>query len=115
MGGPLTAADVRRCSGMLAHRLKGVHELYRTPTQRQHLVVDWQESRTAEHARHDGYDDGLTGGSKDIVARALAGLYQGMATYSAQQAELGLDDLSGADAAADVAAFIDSMTPDRGF
>lgn len=58
MGGPLTTADVRRCSGLLAHRLKGVHQLYRTPAQRERLVVDWQDSRAAERARHDGYDHG---------------------------------------------------------
>ena len=106
MGGPLTADHVRRCSGMLAHRLKGVHQLYPTPVQRQRLVADWQESRAAEHARHDGYEGGLDGGNDRLAAKALAGLYQGMAAYSANQAAKGLDDLTDADAAADMAAFL---------
>lgn len=71
MGGPLAAADVRRCSGMLAHRLKGVHQLYATPDQRQRLVADWQESRAAERARHDGYDQGLTGGPERMSVRRI--------------------------------------------
>jgi hypothetical protein len=106
MGGPLTAGNVRRCSGMLAHRLKGVHQLYPTPVLRQRLVADWQESRTAERARHDGYEGGLDGGNDRLAAKALAGLYQGMAAYSAHQAAKGLDDLTDADAAADMAAFL---------
>ncbi|MDQ0847567.1 helix-turn-helix domain-containing protein [Streptomyces sp. V1I6] len=106
MGGPLTAGDVRRCSGMLGHRLKGVHQLYPTPVQRQRLVAHWQESRTAERARHDGYEGGLDGGTDRLAAKALAGLYQGMAAYSAHQAAKGLDDLTDADAAADMAAFL---------
>jgi DNA-binding transcriptional ArsR family regulator len=106
MGGPLTAGNVRRCSGMLAHRLKGVHQLYPTPVLRQRLVADWQESRTAERARHDGYEGGLDGGNDRLAAKALAGLYQGMAAYSANQAAKGLDDLTDADAAADMAAFL---------
>jgi hypothetical protein len=60
--GPLAADDVRRASGMLAHRLKGVHLLYPTAEHRQTAVAAWQESRAAEHARHKGYDQGLTGG-----------------------------------------------------
>lgn len=71
MGGPLTADDVRRCSGMLAHRLKGVHQLYPAPVQRQRLVADWQESRTAERARHDGYEQGITGGPQAMSVRRL--------------------------------------------
>lgn len=109
MGGPLTAGDVRRCSGMLAHRLKGVHLLYTTAVQRERLVIDWQDSRTQEHARHDGYA-ALDGGSDRIAAQALEGLYRGMAAYSANQAARGLDDLTGADAAADMAAFLGLTT-----
>ncbi|MFJ1751151.1 winged helix-turn-helix domain-containing protein [Streptomyces sp. NPDC088116] len=60
--GPLTAADVRRPSGMLAHRLKGAHLLYTTKAQRKTAVLAWQESRTAERARHDGYQQGVTNG-----------------------------------------------------
>lgn len=108
---PLSAADVRRCSGMLAHRLKGVHLLYKTQAQRDQLVEHWRTSRTAERARHNGYENGLDGGSDHIVAQAMAGLYQGMARYSANVTAQGLDDLTGADAAADMAAFLGTGAP----
>ncbi|MER8002990.1 helix-turn-helix domain-containing protein [Streptomyces sp. NPDC095613] len=55
-GAPLTAMDVRRASGMLAHRLKGVHELYTTTARRETAVQAWQDSRIAERARHAGYE-----------------------------------------------------------
>lgn len=103
---PLTAADVRRCSGMLAHRLKGVHQLYKTQAQRDQLVEHWQTSRTAERARHNGYEGGLDGGSDRLAAQVMAGLYEGMARYSANVTAQGFDDLTGADAAADMAAFL---------
>ncbi|KAF0646590.1 hypothetical protein K701_27970 [Streptomyces fradiae ATCC 10745 = DSM 40063] len=54
---PLTAADVRRPSGMLAHRLKGAADLFTTPERRRTAVVAWQESRTAEQARHRAFDN----------------------------------------------------------
>ncbi|MFF1916192.1 winged helix-turn-helix domain-containing protein [Streptomyces sp. NPDC058239] len=103
---PLSAADVRRCSGMLAHRLKGVHLLYKTQTQRDQLVEHWRTSRTAERARHNGYDNGLDGGSDRLAAQVMVGVYEGMARYSANVTAQGLDDLTGADAAADMAAFL---------
>jgi DNA-binding transcriptional ArsR family regulator len=53
---PLTAADVRRPSGMLAHCLKGATELFTTPERRRTAVVAWQESRAAEQARHRDVD-----------------------------------------------------------
>ncbi|MFF9632937.1 helix-turn-helix domain-containing protein, partial [Streptomyces fradiae] len=53
---PLTAADVRRPSGMLAHRLKGAVELFTTVERRRTAVVAWQESRAAEQARHRDVD-----------------------------------------------------------
>jgi DNA-binding transcriptional ArsR family regulator len=68
---PLTAADVRRVSGMLAHRLKGVHDLYPTAAQRARLVDHWRESRIAEHARHDGYEQGITGGPARMSVRRI--------------------------------------------
>jgi biotin operon repressor len=108
---PLSAADVRRCSGMLAHRLKGVHLLYKTQAQRDQLVEHWRTSRTAERARHNGYENGLDGGSDQIVAQVVAGLFQGMARYSANVTAQGLDDLTGADAAADMAAFLGTGVP----
>ncbi|MGS2592089.1 helix-turn-helix domain-containing protein [Streptomyces hebeiensis] len=53
---PLTRQQVRRPSGILAHRLKGAHLLYNTPGKRRTAVLAWQESRAAEHARHSGYE-----------------------------------------------------------
>ncbi|WP_158712418.1 helix-turn-helix domain-containing protein [Streptomyces sp. NRRL F-5135] len=73
---PLTAAEVRRPSGMLAHRLKGAHLLYTTPQRRKTAVLAWQESRVQEKARHRGYET-LGGGParasvQRIVRDALA-------------------------------------------
>ncbi|KIF66258.1 hypothetical protein HY68_36745 [Streptomyces sp. AcH 505] len=80
---PLTARDVRRPSGMLAHRLKGVHLLFTTPQRRATAVAAWQESRTAEHARHAGYDEGITTSTANsahvrrLTAEAFAQVRQG--------------------------------------
>jgi DNA-binding transcriptional ArsR family regulator len=54
--GPILPGDVRRASGMLAHRLKGTHLLYTTKDRRKSAVLAWQESRAAEHARHADWD-----------------------------------------------------------
>ncbi|WP_187283581.1 helix-turn-helix domain-containing protein, partial [Streptomyces sp. t39] len=76
---PLTAADVRRASGMLSHRLKGVHQLYPQPAQRARLVDHWRDQQTATRARHDGYEHGLTGAPERMsVRRILAGAVQRM-------------------------------------
>ncbi|MGW1409448.1 transcriptional regulator [Streptomyces sp. NPDC002403] len=53
---PIDPADTRRPSGLLAHRIKGVHLLYATPGARQQMVLAWQESTAQEHFRHSGYD-----------------------------------------------------------
>ncbi|MFF8422896.1 winged helix-turn-helix domain-containing protein [Streptomyces sp. NPDC015680] len=53
---PIDPADTRRPSGLLAHRLKGVHLLYASPESRQQLMLAWQESTAQEHFRHSGYD-----------------------------------------------------------
>jgi hypothetical protein len=54
---PIAADEARRPSGLLAHRLASCHLLYTTPGRRKVLVQGWQESRTAEQARHTGYDE----------------------------------------------------------
>ncbi|MCL7382185.1 cell wall protein [Streptomyces sp. 35G-GA-8] len=59
----------------------------------------------------EGWDEteasgAFTASRPDLVRSVLDGLAQGMAAYSARQAEQGLDDLTGADAAADMAAFL---------
>ncbi|WP_157866847.1 cell wall protein [Streptomyces sp. Root55] len=46
----------------------------------------------------------------DLVRSVMDGLAVGLATYSAMQAELGLDDLGDHDAAADIAAFLGTST-----
>ncbi|MFG3244169.1 winged helix-turn-helix domain-containing protein [Streptomyces sp. NPDC048157] len=53
---PIDPAEARRPSGLLAHRLKGVHLLYANPEARQQMVLAWQESTAQEHFRHSGYD-----------------------------------------------------------
>ncbi|MEE1812674.1 helix-turn-helix domain-containing protein [Streptomyces sp. BE133] len=53
---PIDPADARRPSGLLAHRIKGVHLLYASPEARQQMVLAWQESTAQEHFRHSGYD-----------------------------------------------------------
>jgi DNA-binding transcriptional ArsR family regulator len=65
---PLTADQVRRPSGILAHRLGNFHNLYTTPERRRTAVEAWQESRAAEQARHRGYDD-VGNGPKSLAAR----------------------------------------------
>ncbi|WP_406425674.1 transcriptional regulator [Streptomyces sp. NBC_00842] len=53
---PIDPAEARRPSGLLAHRLKGVHVLYADPAARRLMVTAWEDSRAQEHFRHAGYD-----------------------------------------------------------
>lgn len=56
----ISTTEPRRPSAVLAYRLASCHLLYTTPAHRRALVEDWQDSRTAERARHAdtaGYDD----------------------------------------------------------
>jgi hypothetical protein len=53
---PIDPAEARRPSGLLAHRLKGVHVLYANPAARRLMVTAWEDSRAQEHFRHAGYD-----------------------------------------------------------
>ncbi|MGC5543675.1 cell wall protein [Streptomyces griseus] len=78
------------------------------------------QQATAEHQSAaaelaEGWDEQAASGplaasSPDLVRSVLDGLAEGLATYSARQAELGLDDLSDHSAAADMAAFLNSGT-----
>ncbi|MFJ9799790.1 winged helix-turn-helix domain-containing protein [Streptomyces sp. NPDC101145] len=81
---PLTAADVRRPSGMLAHRLKGAVELFTTPERRRTAVVAWQESRAAEQARHRDVDTVQEKPERMSVRRLVS---QACAKVAAAQAE----------------------------
>jgi hypothetical protein len=53
---PIDPTEARRPSGLLAHRLKGVHLLYADPAARRLMVTAWEDSRAQEHFRHAGYD-----------------------------------------------------------
>lgn len=53
---PIDPADSRRPSGLLAYRLKGVHQLYASPTARHAMVTAWQDSRAQEKFRRAGFD-----------------------------------------------------------
>ncbi|MFJ9195484.1 cell wall protein [Streptomyces globisporus] len=78
------------------------------------------QQATAEHQSAaaelaEGWDEQeasgpLAASSPDLVRSVLDGLAEGLAVYSARQAELGLDDLSDHSAAADMAAFLNSGT-----
>ncbi|MFJ1900439.1 transcriptional regulator [Streptomyces sp. NPDC088115] len=57
---PIGPAESRRPSGLLAHRLKGVHRLYANPAARRLMVTAWEDSRAQEHFRHSGYDHPTT-------------------------------------------------------
>jgi DNA-binding transcriptional ArsR family regulator len=89
---PLTAADVRRCSGMLAHRLKGVHQLYPAKEQRARLVEHWRESRAAEHARHEAFDDTQAGPARPSLQRLLADAHARIAEQAAADATVHTSD-----------------------
>ncbi|MFG2676960.1 transcriptional regulator [Streptomyces sp. NPDC048445] len=52
---PIDPMDSRRPSGLLAYRLKGVHQLYAKPAAREQMVLAWHESTAQEHFRHSGY------------------------------------------------------------
>ncbi|MDX3531948.1 helix-turn-helix domain-containing protein [Streptomyces sp. ID05-39B] len=103
---PVAADDARRPSGLLAYRLASCHLLYNTPAKRQILVEDWRESRSAEEARHTGYDDLGTGPRSPAARRAMdeafaviqARLAPTVATDD--QDDLALEDLSKAEVAA---------------
>ncbi|MCX4902348.1 winged helix-turn-helix domain-containing protein [Streptomyces sp. NBC_00892] len=73
------------------------------------------EHQTQQADLAEGWDDDtaagpLTATRPDLVHDVLAGLRTGLATYSARQAEQGLDDLSARSAAADMAAFLTTTT-----
>ncbi|MEU2147878.1 MULTISPECIES: hypothetical protein [Streptomyces albovinaceus subgroup] len=67
----------------------------------------WSPSRAAE-----GWDEvvatkAFTVSRPELALDMMRGLAEGMAAYSARQAEQGLDDLIDSDAAADMAAFLE--------
>ncbi|MGW5991500.1 cell wall protein [Streptomyces anulatus] len=73
------------------------------------------EHQTAAAEVAEGWDEQAASGplaasSPDLVRSVLDGLAEGLATYSARQAELGLDDLTDQSAADTMAAFLSSGT-----
>ena len=54
--GPVGEVDSHRPSGLLAYRLKGVHQLYASPTARHLMFTAWEDSRLREHIRHEGWN-----------------------------------------------------------
>ncbi|MFH9568441.1 cell wall protein [Streptomyces globisporus] len=73
------------------------------------------EHQTAAAEVAEGWDDQAASGplaasSPDLLRSVLDGLAEGLATYSARQAELGLDDLTDQSAADTIAAFLGSGT-----
>ncbi|MFD4795924.1 transcriptional regulator [Streptomyces anulatus] len=54
--GPIDDMDSRRPSGLLAYRLKGVHELYASTKARHLMLTAWEDSRLRERIRHQGWD-----------------------------------------------------------
>ncbi|MFE9913060.1 cell wall protein [Streptomyces clavifer] len=96
-------------------------------------MLTWRPARPAEYIRiqlakqtaaehtatvlgtpDSGADDEAPGAfvapRPDLVRSVMDGLAAGLATYSATQAELGLDDLGDHDAVADIAAFLGGST-----
>ncbi|MFC9035364.1 hypothetical protein [Streptomyces arboris] len=97
-------------------------------------MLAWRPTRPAEYIRTrlaqqatadhvvtmavitEGWDEqGATGAlgvsRPELVLDVMEGLAAGMASYPAQQAEQGLDDLTDVNAAADMAAFLAAGVP----
>ena len=53
---PIDPADSRRPSGLLAYRLKGVHQLYKSTKARHLMFTAWEDSRAQELFRRTGFD-----------------------------------------------------------
>lgn len=89
----------------------------------EYIRVQLAKQATAEHVaaefEAEGWDEEEASGAlfasePGLVRSVLDGLAQGLATYSARQAEQGLDDLTDHDAAADIAALLASTTSTTG-
>ncbi|MFF1574727.1 winged helix-turn-helix domain-containing protein [Leifsonia sp. NPDC058292] len=108
-GMPLSAHGVRRCSGFLAYRIAGAHQLFTTPERRKTAVEAWQDFRIAEQARHNAaaFND-LGEGPKSLAARramdeAFAAIRDRLTPATVEltvdAAPLALEDLSQAEVA----------------
>ncbi|MGW2110927.1 hypothetical protein [Streptomyces sp. NPDC001948] len=115
---PLT--DAGWDADMIAAELHSWMLTWRPARPAEYIRAHLTQQTTAEHQAQqadlaEGWDDAasagpLTATRPDLVRDVLAGLRTGLATYSARQAEQGLDDLSAPSAAADMAAFLTTTT-----
>lgn len=105
---------------MITAELHSWHLTWRPAQPAAYIRARLAQQATAEHQTAaaevaEGWDEQAASGplaasSPDLVRSVLDGLAEGLATYSARQAELGLDDLSDHSAAADMAAFLNRGT-----
>ncbi|MFI9194109.1 winged helix-turn-helix domain-containing protein [Streptomyces californicus] len=72
--GPIDDRDSRRPSGLLAYRLKGVHELYASPTARHLMLTAWEDSRLRERIRHQGWDGPGAAAAEQYTETAAAAM-----------------------------------------
>lgn len=88
--GPIDDRDSRRPSGLLAYRLKGVHELYASTTARHLMLTAWEDSRLRERIRHQGWDGPAAAVEQhtDTVAAAMDDIRAARQTQTVSAADL---------------------------
>ncbi|MFJ1782476.1 winged helix-turn-helix domain-containing protein [Streptomyces anulatus] len=89
--GPIDTMDSRRPSGLLAYRLKGVHQLYASPNARHLMLTAWEDSRLRERIRHQGWDTpaAIPGQrTTDTVAAAMGTIQAARQTQAVSAADL---------------------------
>ncbi|MFB7049669.1 hypothetical protein ACFCX7_26450 [Streptomyces microflavus] len=116
---PLTDAGLD--AHMIAAELHSWMLTWRPARPAAYIRARLAQQSTAEHAAAEldvaeGWDEqqasqALGASRPELVLDVLEGLAAGMAAHSARQAELGLDDLTDANAAADMAAFLAGGVP----
>lgn len=86
---PIDPADSRRPSGLLAHRLKGVHRLHASPTARHLMFTAWEDSRAQEKFRRAGFDQPAPEADSTTALEAQQSIYgtlhQERADWAAEQ------------------------------
>ncbi|MFC8339329.1 winged helix-turn-helix domain-containing protein [Streptomyces rubiginosohelvolus] len=88
--GPIDDMDSRRPSGLLAYRLKGVHELYASTKARHLMLTAWEDSRIRERIRHQGWDTpaAIPGQRTDTAAAAMDDIRAARHTQTVSAADL---------------------------
>ncbi|MFD8955404.1 cell wall protein [Streptomyces anulatus] len=107
-------------SQRITEELHSWHLTWRPARPAAYIRARLAQQATAEHQTAaaevaEGWDEQeasgpLAASSPDLVRSVMHGLAEGLATHSARQAELGLDDLTDHSAAATMAAFLNSGT-----